>query len=146
MGGREPTSQALPSGSFGGLTMAHNPLMSRERVIVPDRPQPTKAQKVAAWNRENGICWWCGKPVAQAGANVEYDHRIKRGVSGDDSADNLAPLHVGCHRAKTDGPDAKLQAKVRGQEKMTRAKVYKPSGLRKHPTLKRTLSGQVVPR
>jgi 5-methylcytosine-specific restriction endonuclease McrA len=114
--------------------------MSRQRVIVPDRPQPTKPQKVAAWNRENGICWWCGKPVPQSGPAVEYDHRIKRGVSADDSADNLCPLHVACHRAKTDGPDAKLQSKVRGQEKMTKAKERKPGGFRGW----RNMRGEIV--
>lgn len=112
--------------------MTHNPLASRPRVIVPDRPPATKAQKVAAWSRENGICWWCGKPVAQAGSGVEYDHRLKRGVSADDSTENLYPLHVHCHREKTDGPDARLQAKVRGQEGLTRAKVKSSRPIPKH--------------
>lgn len=106
--------------------MTFNPLMSRPRVVIPDRPTATKAQKTAAWSRENGICWWCGKPVAAAGPGVEYDHRLKRGVSADDSTANLYPLHTKCHREKTDGPDAKLQSKVRGQERLTEAKV--PSG------------------
>lgn len=48
-------------------------------------------------------------------------------------------------RSHADGPDAKLQSKVRGQEKLTRAKVRKPGGLT-HPTLKKRMDGSVVRR
>lgn len=123
--------------------MTFNPLCSRERVIVPDRPQPSKAQRVRVWNRENGICYLCGKPVAPEGPAVRYDHRIMRGVSADDSDANLYPTHERCHQAKTSDHDAPLMAKVRGQESLTRAKVQKPGGLKRHPTLYRGLDGQV---
>lgn len=112
--------------------MTHNPLMSRERVVVPPRPAVSKREKSSAWNREGGICYWCGKPVAAAGAGVEYDHRLKRGVSADDSTENLYPLHTRCHREKTDGPDARLQSKVRGQEELTRAKEKSRRPVPKH--------------
>lgn len=110
--------------------MTHNPLRSKPMVIIPDRPKPTKAQKTAAWSRENGICYWCLKPVAAAGNGIEYDHKLKRGVSADDSEANLFPMHVRCHREKTDGPDAKLQTKVRGQERTTEAKRQTSRGFR----------------
>ena len=69
---------------------ARRQLMDGAGVEIPDRPAPTKAQKTAAWNRENGLCWKCGKPIARDGLDVEWDHTTPRGLSGDDSADNLA--------------------------------------------------------
>lgn len=108
--------------------MTINPLCTRERVVIPDRPQPTKAQKVRVWNRENGICYLCGKPVAQEGPTVRYDHREMREVSGDDTDANLYATHERCHAVKTAEHDAPRIAKVRRQEKLTRPKVRKPGG------------------
>jgi 5-methylcytosine-specific restriction protein A len=108
--------------------MTLNPLMLRERVVIPDRPQPTKAQKVRVWNRENGVCYLCGKPVALEGEGVRYDHREMREVSGDDSDANLFPTHERCHQDKTSNHDAPRIAKVRRQEKLTRPKVRKARG------------------
>lgn len=125
--------------------MTINPLCTRERVIVPPRKAPTKAEKVAAWNRVNGICEQCGKPVALDGGNVQYDHEDMREITGDDSVSNLRPLHVVCHRDKTAKKDAPRVAKMRRQEAMTRPKVKKRSGL-SHPTLKRKMDGSVVVR
>lgn len=118
--------------------------MLRERVVIPDRPAPTKAQKVRVWNRENGICYLCGKPVALEGPNVQYDHREMRGITGDDSDANLFATHVACHAEKTAKHDAPRIAKTKRQEKLTR-----PKGKRSrlsHPTLKRTIDGRVVSR
>lgn len=120
----------------------HNPLRSRPLVIVPDRKAPTKAQKVAAWNRENGLCYLCGKPVALEGAGVEYDHRDGRAVSLDDSTANLYPVHPVCHGPKTAKIDTPRAAKTKRMESLTRAKVQKPGGFRKGP-LYRGLDGQV---
>lgn len=107
--------------------MTHNPLMSRERVIVPDRPQPTKAQKTAAWNRENGVCWWCGKPVAPVGLTVEYDHKLPRELSADDTVGNLYPMHKArCHERKTLGEDRPRITKAHHQERLTGARIKKP--------------------
>lgn len=106
--------------------MTINPLMTRERLIVPDRPKLTKAQKVEAWNRENGICWWCGKPVAFEGLSVNYDHKLPRELSADDSADNLYPMHAKrCHERKTLDEDRPRITGAHHQEKLTKAKVKK---------------------
>ncbi len=110
--------------------MTHNPLMSRPRVIVPDRPTFSKPFKTACWNRVGGICYLCGKPVAPEGEGVRYDHRDMREVSADDSPENIFPTHTRCHAVKTEGPDAKRLSKTRGMEKLTKAKVRKPGGFR----------------
>lgn len=121
--------------------MTHNPLMSRERVIVPDRPQPTKAQKVQAWNRENGVCWWCGKPVAFSGPTVEYDHKLPRELSADDRPENLYPMHTKpCHERKTLDEDRPRITKAHHQEKLTGARVRKPGGFRGW----RNMRGEIV--
>lgn len=106
-----------------------NPLRSREPVIVPDRPKPTKAEKVAAWNRENGICWWCGKPVAFSGPDVEYDHKLPRELSADDSVANLYPMHARrCHQRKTLDEDRPRITEAHRQERLTRVKERSPRG------------------
>jgi 5-methylcytosine-specific restriction protein A len=126
--------------------MTLNPLMLRERVVIPPRKAPTKAEKVAAWNLAGGLCELCLKPVPPAGPDVEYDHREAREITGDDTAANLRPLHVRCHSAKSARHDAPLIAKTHRQEKLTRAKVKTSRGFRQHPTLKRAVGGRVVPR
>lgn len=104
--------------------MTHNPIMSRERVVVPDRPTPTKQQKVACWNRENGICWWCGKPVAAMGPGVEYDHKLPRELSANDDPSNIYPMHAQpCHLRKTREEDRPAITKAHHQGKLTQAKV-----------------------
>jgi 5-methylcytosine-specific restriction endonuclease McrA len=120
--------------------MTINPLRSRPPVEIPDRPRPTKAQKVAAWNRANGICWWCGKPVAADGPDVEWDHEVPRGLSADDSTDNLAPLHVHCHDRKTYGEDIPRIAKAKRQSKLTQPKQRKPGGFKGW----RKMNGEIV--
>lgn len=125
--------------------MTINPLMTRERVVIPTRKAPTRKEKIAAWNRVNGVCERCGKPVALEGASVQYDHEDMREITGDDTVENLRPLHVKCHSDKTANEDIPLIAKVRRQENLTRPKVKSKFGL-SHPTLKRKMDGTVVPR
>jgi 5-methylcytosine-specific restriction endonuclease McrA len=125
-----------------------NPLRSRPAIEIGDRPAPTKAQKTAAWNAANGLCWWCGKPVARDGLDVEWDHELPRGLTGDDSTANLAPLHVKCHAKKTFGDagwtgDVTRVADAKRQSKLTAPRVRKASGFRKHPTLVRGVDGRV---
>jgi 5-methylcytosine-specific restriction endonuclease McrA len=72
------------------------------------------------------MCWWCGKPVARDGVDVEWDHELPRELSADDSADNLAPLHVRCHAQKTSGEDRPRIDKARRQRKLTEPKIRKP--------------------
>jgi hypothetical protein len=111
--------------------MTINPLRTRERVVVPDRPTITRKQKFDAWNRENGLCWWCGKPVAPEGLTVEYDHKSPRELSADDSPENIYPMHKArCHERKTLDEDRPRITKAHRQEKLTRPKVKGAGGFR----------------
>lgn len=104
--------------------MTLNPLMSRERVVVPPRKALSKAEKIAAWNRENGICWWCGKPVPPIGPDVDYDHKLPRELSANDDPSNQYPMHKRrCHERKTLDEDRPRITKAHRQEKLTRAKI-----------------------
>lgn len=111
--------------------MTINPLRTREPVIVPDRPKLSRKEKVAIWNRVNGICWWCGKPVALEGLGVEYDHKLPRELSADDNPENLYPMHAQrCHERKTLDEDRPRITKAHHQEKLTAPRVCKRSGFR----------------
>lgn len=74
----------------------------------------TQARKKRIWTRENGICKRCGLDVPMAGAGVEYDHYSQIAISCDDTDENVFPLHVDCHKAKT-AADATVRAKVERQ-------------------------------
>lgn len=120
--------------------MTINPLCTRERVVIPPRKAPTRKEMIAAWNRVNGICELCGKPVPLEGAGVQYDHENMREITGDDSVSNLRPTHTACHSEKTAKHDLPLMAKVRRQEALTRPKVKKAGGFRGW----RKMNGEIV--
>ncbi len=124
----------------------HNPLRSKPPVVVSKRGSLSRADKVRVWNAQNGICPRCLKPVPLEGLGVEYDHDVPRELSNDDSLGNLFAMHTDCHLRKTLDEDRPRIAKARRQEKLTRPREHKPGGFYRHPMLKRTLSGKVVPR
>lgn len=126
--------------------MTINPLRTREPVEIPDRPTLTKPQKTAIWNRENGLCWYCLKPVAPLGPDVIYDHKTPRALNGLDDLDGIFPIHTRpCNERKTYGADGETGdisriAKAKRQEKLTAPKVRKPGGFRGH----RKFNGEIV--
>jgi 5-methylcytosine-specific restriction protein A len=105
-----------------------NPLMSRERVVVADRPSLSKTAKARIWTAGNGLCALCGKPVPPDGPGVQFDHDTARELGGSDDESNLRAVHTRCHAAKTAGEDIPRIAKARRQEKLTKAKVQKRGG------------------
>jgi len=78
------------------------------------RRSMTPARKQRIWDREGGLCKRCGEPVPMTGAEVEYDHYSQIAISQDDTDENVFPLHVDCHKAKT-AADAKIRGKVERQ-------------------------------
>lgn len=108
-----------------------NPLRTRDPVEIPERPSLTKAQKTAVWNRENGLCWYCLKPVAHLGEGVVYDHKTPRALNGCDDLEGIFPIHAHpCNEHKTFGKtgDIARVAHAKRQEKLTRPKERKRSG------------------
>jgi 5-methylcytosine-specific restriction protein A len=122
--------------------MTINPIMTRERVVIPPRKPLSKAEKVACWNASNGLCGLCGKPVPLDGPEVDYDHEIPRALTGDDSWQGQRPTHFRCHDVKTATQDIPRIAKAKRQEKLTRAKVHKAGGF----TAWRKFNGEIVRR
>lgn len=113
--------------------MTHNPLASREKVVVPPRPAPGKAMKRRVWEREGGICWWCQQAVPQSGPLVEYDHKLARELMGEgaDEEANLYPMHKRpCHLDKSKGEDWPRIFKARRQAKLTAPKVASKNPIR----------------
>lgn len=47
-----------------------------------------------------GMCGICGRTIE---GEYEIDHTIPLGLGGTDDDDNLQPVHLACHRAKTYG-------------------------------------------
>lgn len=87
--------------------------MRREPVVPDQRKPPSPARMERVWRRENGICWWCGRPVAMRGPTVRYDHRLALDLGGPETDENLFPLHRDpCDLAKT-AEDATAIAKAR---------------------------------
>lgn len=78
------------------------------------RRSMTPARKRRIHERENGLCGRCKEPVPMFGPEVEYDHYSQIAISCDDTDENVFPLHVDCHKAKT-ASDAKARAKVERQ-------------------------------
>lgn len=123
--------------------MTINPLRSRVLIDVPERPTITKAQKIAIWNRENGLCWFCLKPVPPLGPDVIYDHKTPRALNGSDDPAGIFPIHSSpCNERKTHGKtgDIARVAKAKRQAKLTAPKVRKPGGFRGW----RKMNGEIV--
>lgn len=53
-----------------------------------------------AYQAHAGICYWCGKPIAEADAETDHIIPIALGGARTDP-DNLAPMHSACHHEKT---------------------------------------------
>lgn len=123
--------------------------MSRRGAMTP-------ARKRRIWLSRDGLCGDCGRPAPMLGRGVRYDHRIPLWISRSDADEGIWPLHTDCDAIKTPGDlrvIAKIKRIIRDNDPATR----KPPRMRgrpfskssrplTHPTLKRTVGGQVVPR
>ena len=74
-----------------------------------DRPSSKKLRRVCfeaniRTDPEGGVfmvCHICGCQIWPTIDKWECEHVMRRCLSGDDSAENLKPAHVKCHRVKT---------------------------------------------
>lgn len=71
--------------------------------MIDTRRAMTPARQQRIWEREKGICWWCGQPVPVRG-NVRYDHKVPLDLKGSDDDSEIFPLHRNpCDIEKTKG-------------------------------------------
>lgn len=79
--------------------------------MKPVRPSMSKARRLRIWEKENGVCYLCGKKV-QAGEPWDAEHVKAWDLFFDDSDENLRVAHkLVCHKEKTDR-DVKIMRKA----------------------------------
>ena len=125
----------------------------------PEKRRSFTARQVAAvFIRYDGRCAKCAWKVTPGGYHI--DHIQPLSALGTHELANWQLLCIHCHTGKTkrDNFEAKKSARIRG-EKGQRARRERRGGsaikgrseinsrgFQKHPTMKRTMSGKVVPR
>lgn len=110
----------------------------------------TKARKRRIHERENGLCYHCLQPVPMFGPDVRYDHVIGVWITQRDLDEDVKPAHTTCDAPKT-AADQGVIAKVKRLQIKNDPERRRPPRMRsrpfsRHPTLKRTMDGKVVPR
>ena len=80
------------------------------------RMSETRAARI--FMAHDGVCHICGQKIDGGREAWEVEHIVALEISRDDSDDNLAPAHVGCHKDKT-RQDAADIAKCKRQERRT---------------------------
>ncbi len=112
---------------------------------MPRREFPAKT-KVAAFARCGGKCDGCGAHLMPG--RIEYDHIVPDALGGEPDLDNCAVLCRACHSApggKTAG-DISAIARVKRLKAKHIGAAPKSRRPLSHPTLRRKMNGEVVPR
>lgn len=110
---------------------------------TPDSRVPPRV-RIRVFEAYEGRCYLSGRKI-MPGDKWEIEHIRALILGGENRENNLAPALVAPHRAKT-RMDVKIKAKVARQKAKHLGVHERGKGWRKHPTLKRTVSGQVVER
>ncbi len=113
------------------------------RGATPDQAIPPRV-KLRVFERFNGCCYVAKRKI-RAGERWDVDHVIALTNGGENRESNLAPILLDKHREKTSADVAEKSAVYQKRCKHLGIR-EKGRGFRKHPTLKRTVSGRVVPR
>lgn len=108
---------------------------------MADRREFPAKVKVAAFERAGGRCEECTARLVPG--NVQYDHRLPDAIGGEPTLENCVALCRACHGAKTSGEDVPRIAKKNRQHAKHVGAKPKGRGFPKHPTLYRTISGEV---
>ena len=69
--------------------------VSRARAMK--RKSRTRAQRVAIFDRDNGICGRCGEPIDTLKEDWHIGHIIALSCGGEDTDENVAPEHASCN-------------------------------------------------
>lgn len=138
-------------------TLPFDPLRPRELPKPKPRRSFTARQVAAVFIKYEGRCAKCSEKVALDGYHI--DHIQPLSALGKHELENWQLLCIECHTGKTkrDNFEAKKSARIRGEKGQQKRRRESGSrikgrseiasrGLAKHPHLKRTMSGKVVPR
>lgn len=87
----------------------------REAVVLDERKAIPAAWKAAARERSGGVCAY---PGCEVEAPLEYDHALCLGLGGKHRAENIQPLCIPHHRAKTNR-DLKMIARAKAMAGLT---------------------------
>lgn len=101
-------------------------------------PRKIRAQ---AFERAGGCCEKCGAKLKVG--EGEVDHVLPCALGGEPTLENAEVLCRVCHREKTNGDIARIRKADRQRDKFTGAKKPKRPW---HPTLRKRMNGEVVPR
>lgn len=107
------------------------------------RKRLSTRQRAEIFNAHAGTCSLCNGRI-QAGEAWELEHTIPLAMGGADDPENLTPVHVKCHRAKTRGDVADI-AKAKRREARHRGfwKAKRPMPGSKASGLRKRLDGTV---
>lgn len=105
----------------------------------------SRTERVAIFHREGGRCHICGEKIGLA-ERWQVEHVVMREMGGDEAKGslNLKPAHIKCHETKTSVDLWQLAKAKRREAKHIGAD--KPRSRLSHPTLRKKLNGEVVPR
>lgn len=101
--------------------------------------------RLRIFEREHGRCWISHRKIMPGDA-WDLDHRVALINGGSHSEDNLFPALRDKHRAKTADDVAEKSKVYRVRAKHLGIRSKSKGRSLTHPTLKRTVSGQVVSR
>lgn len=106
------------------------------------RKRLSTADRVRVFQAAGGVCHLCHGRI-HVGEAWDVSHEIPLALLGADDETNMRPAHRKCHRVHTATVDAPDIAKAKRREaKHVGAKEKKPW----HPTLRKRMNGEVVPR
>ena len=110
------------------------------------RRRRTPAQREAICSAHGWLCGLCGAPIKPPHDKWALDHIIPLAGGGEDTDDNLHPVHVRCHAEKT-LDDVKRIAKgkrVRAKHIGTASPTSRPMPGSRRSRWKRKFNGEVV--
>ena len=96
----------------------------------------------------DGCCAECGNKIGGVHGAIEWDHELALEMGGEDTIENLRPVHPGCHKKKT-ARDIGQIAKAKRMNKRDagiRRQSRNPLPGSKASKWKKKLDGTVVPR
>jgi 5-methylcytosine-specific restriction protein A len=112
---------------------------------VTTRRRIPPSERVAIFHAAHGQCHLCGLKIGLS-ERWDVEHVIPLELGGEETkgSPNLQPAHASCHKTKS-SVDAWNLAKARRRE-ARHLGAMKPRSRLSHPTLRKKLNGEVVPR